>query len=184
MDSWGRIFNLSAIRRPRASLRALAATLVTAVGATWGGSAFAANATVAGDFYIEPPTLNNLAFEWRIDGDDNRNARVAVSYRKKGQRAWKQAMDLFRTNNERVLSNVRFDVISPNMFTGSVLDLDPGTDYEVQFVMTDPDGVSGQATRVETVRTRPEPMPYPGGRTFHVYPPIGPAPGLSRPSSA
>jgi hypothetical protein len=31
-----------------------------AVGATWGGSAFAANATVAGDFYIEPPTLNNL----------------------------------------------------------------------------------------------------------------------------
>jgi len=171
MDSWGRIFDLSTMRRSRASLRALTATLVTAVGATWGGSAFAANATVAGDFYVEPPTLNNLAFEWRIDGDDNRNARVAVSYRKKGQRAWKQAMDLFRINNERVISNTRFDVISPNMFTGSVLDLDPGTDYEVQFVMTDPDGVAGQATRVETVRTRPEPMPYPGGRTFHVYPP-------------
>ena len=26
------------------------------------------------DFFIEPPTLNNLGFEWRVDGDDNRNA--------------------------------------------------------------------------------------------------------------
>jgi hypothetical protein len=102
-----------------------------------------------------------------------------VSYRKKGQRAWKQAMDLFRTNNERVLSNVRFDVISPNMFTGSVLDLDPGTDYEVQFVMTDPDGVSGQARVWRPLRTRPSRC-LPGGPHFPRVSAHWTAPGLSR----
>jgi len=37
------------------------------------GSAFAGNAIVAGDLYIEPPTLINLGFEWRIDGDEFRS---------------------------------------------------------------------------------------------------------------
>lgn len=96
--------------------------------------------------------------------------RVVVTYRKKGSRSWRQAMDLFRLQGERILSNVRFDVISPNMFAGSVLDLEPDTEYDVQFVMTDPDGVNGQATRMVTVRTRAEPMPSSGGRVFHVYP--------------
>ena len=47
-----------------------------------------ANATRPGNFWIEPPTLISLGFEWRIDGDENRNARVDVSYRKKGERDW------------------------------------------------------------------------------------------------
>jgi hypothetical protein len=75
-----------------------------------------------------------------------------------------------RLNAERVLSNVRFDVISPNMFAGSIIDLQPDTSYEVQATISDPDGVSGQAQKVVTVRTRAEPMPYAGGRVFHVYP--------------
>jgi hypothetical protein len=61
-------------------------------------------------------------------------------------------------------------VIAPNMFAGSVLDLEPDTAYEVRFVMTDPDGVQGVAQRTLTVRTRAEPEPYAGGRVFHVYP--------------
>ena len=39
----------------------------------------------AGELLIEPPTLINLGFEWLIEGDDNRNAAVAVSYRKTGE---------------------------------------------------------------------------------------------------
>ena len=35
------------------------------------------------------PTLINLGFEWVIKGDDNRNAKVEVSYRKNGDKAWK-----------------------------------------------------------------------------------------------
>jgi hypothetical protein len=34
-----------------------------------------------GELVIDPPTLINLGFEWIVDGDDNRNAAVDVSYR-------------------------------------------------------------------------------------------------------
>jgi arylsulfatase A-like enzyme len=44
-----------------------------------------AAAVTPGEFIVEPPTLINLGFEWHIDGDANRNARVAVSYRKAGE---------------------------------------------------------------------------------------------------
>jgi hypothetical protein len=44
-----------------------------------GVTAGATVATTAGDFWVEPPTLRSLGFEWRIAGDDNRNASVAVS---------------------------------------------------------------------------------------------------------
>ncbi|MGH9239302.1 MAG: hypothetical protein ACRD3G_14775 [Vicinamibacterales bacterium] len=128
------------------------------------------NAIVAGELLIEPPTLINLGFEWFIQGDDNRNASVAVSYRKQGDAAWRDALPLLRLQGERIYAESRVDVISPNMFAGSVLDLEPATAYEVQLVMSDPDGVTGEPRRVVTLRTRAEPTPYRGGRTFHVYP--------------
>lgn len=40
------------------------------------------NAVAGGELFIEPPTLINLGFEWFVEGDDNRNATVAVSYRR------------------------------------------------------------------------------------------------------
>ena len=38
----------------------------------------AENAVTADAFTVERPTLLSLGFEWRIGGDDNRNASVAV----------------------------------------------------------------------------------------------------------
>jgi hypothetical protein len=128
------------------------------------------NAIVPGEFVIEPPTLINLGFEWFIQGDDNRNASVAVSYRKKGDTAWKNALPLLRLQGERIYGESRVDFIAPNMFAGSILDLEPDTAYEAQFVVSDPDGVTGPARKTVLVRTRPEPAPYDGGRVFHVYP--------------
>ena len=122
------------------------------------------------EFLIDPPTLINLGFEWFIQGDENRNATVAVSYRKKGETAWKPALPMLRLKGERVYQASQVDVIAPNMFAGSILDLEPDTAYEAQFVMADPDGIRGEGRRVVTVRTRPEPQPYEGGRIFHVYP--------------
>src|SRR5438105_14854121 len=78
----------------------------------------------AGELVIDPPTLINLGFEWVIQGDDNRNARVEVSYRKKGDTAWKPAMPLLRLQHERVYQGEGvFNVEMPNMFAGSILDL-------------------------------------------------------------
>ena len=34
------------------------------------------NSVAAGAFHIERPTLISLGFDWRITGDDNRNAKV------------------------------------------------------------------------------------------------------------
>src|SRR5688500_7124219 len=117
------------------------------------------NAVTPGDLTVEPPTLINLGFEWRIDGDANRNARVDVSHRKGGDTVWKTGMPLLRLHGERVTQPNVFNLVSPNMFAGSVLDLEPDTAYEARFVMTDPDGVTSNATKTVTVRTRPEPKP-------------------------
>src|SRR6187399_1805370 len=126
-----------------------------------------------GEFVIEHPTLINLGFEWLIDGDANHNASVDVSYRKPGEATWKKGMPLVRLQGERVIQPNVFNLVLPNMFAGSILDLEPNTAYEARFVMTDPDGVGGpaaNATKTVTVRTRPEPMPATGGKVYHVYP--------------
>src|SRR5258708_4141659 len=176
------------------------------------------NRVKPGEFIIDHPTLINLGFEWLIEGDDNRNGQVEVSYRKHGETQWKQALPLLsfavfavrhlhlpvtivialneqvevsyrkhgetqwkqalpllRLQGERIYQNQGvFDVVSPNMFAGSILDLEPDTEYDARFVMSDPDGFLGQSvktvTKTVTVRTRPEPKPYAGGRVFHVYP--------------
>ena len=98
-----------------------------------------------GEFVIEHPTLINLGFEWHIDGDANRNASVEVSYRKQGETAWRTGMPLVRLHGEQVFQRNVFNLVTPNMFAGSILDLEPDTAYEARFVMTDPDGVSGPA---------------------------------------
>jgi len=145
-------------------------------------SAYAQKTTVAGDFSVEPPTLVSLGFDWKISGDDNRNASVDVTYRKKGETAWKKGLPLLRLQHEWVnggppqasdnplLPRTPFDYVVPNMFSGSILNLEADTEYECRFVMTDPDGISGVTTRSAIVRTRKEPMPATGGKTYHVYP--------------
>jgi len=129
----------------------------------------AANSIKAGELVVDPPTLINLGFEWLIEGDDNRNAKVEVSYRKVGEKAWKTAMPLMRLGGERIYqSEGVFNVKTPNMFAGSILDLAENTEYEARFVLSDPDG--GQAVRIVKAKTRAEPMPAEGGQVYHVYP--------------
>jgi hypothetical protein len=145
------------------------------------------NATTAEEFFVEPPTLTSLGFDWKISCDDNRNARVEVSYRRKGDQQWRPALPLFRLHHERIGTPVGpgypappvpngtgyvnpFNYVAPNMFSGSILNLEPDTDYECRLVLSDPDGVKGDARKTVTVRTRGEPTPAQGGRIYHVYP--------------
>jgi hypothetical protein len=152
--------------------RAMKKSLVSAVLLTLSGLAHAAeNSTRAGDVMVEPPTLVALGVEWDIQGDDNRNAHVRIDYRKKGETKWSRALDPLRLQNEEVYARGALDYTAPNMFAGSVFDLNEDTEYEVKLTLTDPDGVSGAAEKIVTARTRAEPRPAPGGRVFHVYPP-------------
>lgn len=66
---------------------------------------------------------------------------MEVSYRKVGETAWHDALPLLRLDGERVKSGRQIDVTVPNMFAGSILDFEPDTNYEAQFVLEDPDGV-------------------------------------------
>ena len=147
-------------------------------------------ATTSGDFVAEPPTLVSLGFEWRITGDDNRNAEVKVAYRKKGEQEWHDALPLMRLQNEQIgvppgpataeeaAAAARsdfprypaFKYTAGNMFSGSILNLEPDTEYECRFNLSDPDGVTGAKEETVTVRTRKEPMPAAGGHVYNVYP--------------
>jgi hypothetical protein len=135
-----------------------------------GHPAAAADRSRAGELTTEPPTLISLGFEWRVDGDDNRNARVDVSYRKQGERAWKNGPPLLRIGHERINENA-LQYVTPNGFAGSLFELEPATTYQARFRLSDPDGADGRLERLVTVRTRAEPLPADGGKVYHVYPP-------------
>ena len=153
-----------------------------AVGLVFGGILSAQTATTSGQFTAEPPTLVSLGFEWRITGDDNRNAKVDAFYRKSGEATWHAALPLMRVQREEIgagsgpdgsTAATRYPLFrytAGNMFAGSILNLDPDSEYECRFILSDPDGVSGAAERTVTLRTRKEPQPAEGGHVYHVYP--------------
>ncbi|MSR57756.1 MAG: hypothetical protein EXS05_08790 [Planctomycetaceae bacterium] len=128
--------------------------------------------TLAGRFVVEHPTLLNLGFEWEIRGDANRNATVAVQFRAAGESRWRQALPLVRIGGEKVYRRrENLDYTVPDGFAGSILNLQPGTEYECRFQLTDPDGASGETQITRRVKTRSEPQPSREGRTLHVYAP-------------
>lgn len=127
-----------------------------------------ANAITPGEFFVERPTLLCLGFRWYISGDDNRNAQVLVSYRKADEKTWHEALPLLRIKGEVGMPKSDEEWTAPNMFAGSVLNLQPDTNYEVKLALSDPDG--GKAERSEKLKTRAEPKAFNGGKTVHVYP--------------
>lgn len=130
------------------------------------------NQTKVDEFIVEPPTLRCAGFEWVISGDENRNASVSVSYRKKGTTDWKQGLPLLRIGGEKVYGHEqRWVYETKPMFAGSLFNLDENTLYECKFQLTDPDGIEGQAVHIVFVQTKAEPKPYANGQVYHVYPP-------------
>jgi hypothetical protein len=128
--------------------------------------------TMSDKFIVEPTTLISAGFEWIIHGDENRNSKVSVSFRKKGEDDWREALPLLRIGGEKIYGHgQRWVYTTPDMFAGSIFNLEPGTAYECSFKLEDPDGVEGQDEHVMTIRTRHEPEPYAGGQVYHVYPP-------------
>src|SRR5688500_20129595 len=53
---------------------------------------------------VEPPTVGALGVEWRIEGDSNRNASVALAWRRTGETAWHDGLPLLRLHGEAVQS--------------------------------------------------------------------------------
>lgn len=112
------------------------------------------NVTVPGEVTTPYPTIQNLAIEWKIEGDANLNGTVAVRYREAGGNAWRDAMPLRRVpagESRGTRPIFRWG----NKHSGSIFDLRPNTEYEIALTLEDPDG--GAAQRTVRARTRPVP---------------------------
>src|SRR5439155_2560086 len=104
---------------------------------------------------------------WKVEGDDNGNARCEAAYRKAGEQDWRPALPLLRINREQ--TDKAFNPYKAgNLLAGSVLNLEPDTQYEVRLKLSDPDG--GREERTVFSKTRPIPTAIKGDRVIHIYP--------------
>ena len=130
------------------------------------------NQTKTNEFIIEPPTLLCAGFQWTVSGDENRNAKVNVRFRRRGEQTWREGLPLLRIGGEKIYGHEqRWVYTTDNMFAGSIFNLEAGSLYECDFTLTDPDGIDGQSRHTVFIETKSEPRPYAHGRVYHVYPP-------------
>jgi hypothetical protein len=172
-------------------LRGTAWAAAWLIGLATAGTAGATDKVTALELRTVPPTVVSGGVDWRIHGDDNRNATAKLEFREVGSSEWRAGLDLFRLQREDVNAYpggvatapsgrggrgvmmmrplLLYEV--PNLFSGSVFGLTPDTSYEVRVTMTDPDGVQGAAVQTARFRTRKEPVARrAGGNVYHVYP--------------
>jgi hypothetical protein len=116
---------------------------------------YAQDKTIPGEVQTPYPTIINLAIEWFIEGDDNQNGKVSLKFREKGEQAWKEGMPLRRIPAGNSGTNTRPTYTWKNRHSGSIFDLKPGTRYEINLNLEDPDGGSEQ--RIIEAQTRPVP---------------------------
>lgn len=164
--------SLYVMKHPITILSILAASITGVATAQGLEKSLVRNQTKTAEFIIEPPTLLCAGFEWNISGDENRNATVSVSYRKKDRGEWRTGLPMLRVGGEKIYGHDQpWVYTTPNLFAGSLFNLEPGTVYECRFLLADPDGIEGQSTQTVFVQTKTEPKPYALGQVYHVYPP-------------
>ena len=94
------------------------------------------------------PTFNNMTVTLRYGGDDDRDAKASLRYRKAGDGQWREAHPPVRIDAK---------MLGGRMWTGSLLFLDEGTRYDVKMTLTDPDGVVGKGEFTAAMATRKTP---------------------------
>lgn len=117
---------------------------------------YAQDHTIPGRVRTPYPTIENLAVEWEIQGDDNGNGTVSVKFREKGEHTWKEAMPLRRVPAGNSGNRTQPTYTWKNKHSGSIFDLKPGTGYEIHLSLEDPDGGSEQC--LLEAATRPVPQ--------------------------
>ncbi len=122
------------------------------------------NQTIPGEITIPYPTINNLAIEWSIQGDENLNGVVSVHFRENGTVEWNQGMSL-----RRVPAGDKENFSWKNKHSGSIFNLQPDTNYEIKLQLNDQDG--GSAEQLIEAHTRP--MPRYGAKAEIIELPAG-----------
>ena len=127
----------------------------------------AQDSIISRDFFVDPPTFRSLAFRWIIEGDENLNSTVLVQYRKKDTMDWKFAMPLTRIDGD-VVDREYGPFKTGNLFSGSILELEPATLYEVQLRLSE----SGRTYEEKTVEvsTRTPDENFKPKKVLQLYP--------------
>lgn len=128
---------------------------------------WANDAVTPGRVIEETPTLECLGVRWLVAGDDNRNARATVEYRRWATSDWVRGPDLFRVESAGMRPDVR-PPAGQSVLAGSIFGLREDTEYEVRLRLEDPDG--GGAERRLRMKTWKEPQLPPGMREVRVEP--------------
>lgn len=116
--------------------------------------ALAENATTPGEVTSPYPTIVHLAIDWKIAGDDNLNAACAVRFRETGAKDWREGLPLRRVPAGK--SQGTTPIFSwENRLSGSLFDLKPNTEYEIELKLSDPDGGSAEKTLKASTRAVP-----------------------------
>jgi hypothetical protein len=92
-------------------------------------------------------TFNSIGIELPFTGDANADTTASVQFRG-GSSGWRDALPLWATDDR-----------SGPAFYGSILRLEPGTNYEVRVQLRDPNGVNGPSELTGSIATRPENIP-------------------------
>lgn len=118
---------------------------------------------------LQHPTLHAIGLEWDIKGDFNRNSQVDVAYRVIGQTDWHNAQPLLRNLFDGAgTSRLGWHVVCPNRFSGSVLNLEPDTSYQIRLTLHDPDG--GDQQQIIETHTKKPLATLVNPVLLHVYP--------------
>jgi hypothetical protein len=141
----------------------LLALCVLSIGAP--GRARSVDSTTPGTIDIES-SFDAIGFRWAIEGDDDLDCRVAVSFRASGAGGpWIEAQDLLRVEPG---SYNNYGIDPGNLLAGSIFDLASDTSYDVRLELNDPDG--GSAIETRSVLTRAVPQDPPAPRVRYVIP--------------
>lgn len=89
-----------------------------------------------------------------ISGDDNSDAALSLEWRRQGEVSFRSGHPLTR--------------IDETHFVGSLFWLSPAQGYEVKVTLSDPDGISGDSSRVANLNTRLDTFVEPTLRTLYV----------------
>jgi len=119
--------------------------------------------TTPGEASLPSPTLEHLTAVWTIEGDTNENGTVTVRWREEGG-TWREGTPLRRVPAGSTPEGFTWT----NKHAGTVFGLAPGTAYEVELFLSDPDG--GCEVRTLEAATRPVPAAMDGAPVIPVDP--------------
>lgn len=87
-------------------------------------------------------TFESIGVILPFSGDDDRDASCSVRFRESGASEWRDGLDLWVDH--------RTDRRESREFRGSLVHLEPGTEYEIELTYSDPDGGSDTIRLTET----------------------------------